>query len=55
MPGSQRLPLALLEVRMTEPPAQKVVEPLAEMVGVAGRELTVTVTGAEAAAWAAKA
>jgi hypothetical protein len=43
------LPEALLLVRVTEPPEQKVVGPEAEMVGVAGTAFTVTVTGAEGA------
>ena len=42
--GSQRLPAVLLEVKVTEPPAQKVSGPLAVMVGVAGCGLTVTTT-----------
>ena len=43
------LPVALLEVSLTEPPAQNVVGPPGVMVGVAGIGLTVTVVGAEAA------
>ena len=48
-PGVQTLPVAELEVRTTLPPAQKVVGPPAEMVGVAGLALTVTTVGAEVA------
>jgi xanthosine utilization system XapX-like protein len=44
----QALPEAALELRVTEPPEQKVVGPLGVMVGVAGVAFTVTVTGAEA-------
>jgi hypothetical protein len=36
-------PVALDEVKVTLPPAQNVVGPLAEMVGVAGAGFTVTV------------
>ena len=43
------LPLALLEVKVTEPPVQKVVGPPAEMVGVAGTGFTVTVVTTEVA------
>ena len=35
-PVDQVLPLAEDEVKVTEPPEQKVVAPLAEIVGVAG-------------------
>jgi hypothetical protein len=41
-PVFQRLPEAELEVRVTEPPVQKLVGPLAEMVGALGLGLTVT-------------
>jgi hypothetical protein len=41
--------LLLLDVRVTLPPAQKVVGPLAVIVGVAGCVLAVTTTGAEVA------
>jgi hypothetical protein len=43
------LPLALLEVRVTFPPAQKVVGPPGVTVGVAGIGLTVTVVDADGA------
>src|ERR1051325_6984418 len=43
------LPLALLDVSVTEPPAQNVVGPLGMMVGVAGVGLTVTLVGADGA------
>ena len=46
-PVLQMLPVALLEVRVTLSPEQKVVGPLAVIVGVAGVGLTVTTTGAE--------
>jgi hypothetical protein len=49
LPGLQRLPVALEEVRFTLPPAQNVVGPPGVIVGVGGRGLTVTTTGAEAA------
>ena len=42
------LPEAELELRVTDPPEQKLVGPLGVMVGVAGVAFTVTVTGAEA-------
>ena len=48
-PLDQRLPLAAEEVRITLPPVQKVVGPLAEMVGVAGIGFKVMVVGAELA------
>lgn len=40
-------PLALLDVNVTLPPEQNVRGPPAEIVGVAGTELTVTTAGAE--------
>jgi xanthosine utilization system XapX-like protein len=43
------LPLALLDVSVTLPPAQNVVGPLGVIVGVAGIGLTVTFVAAEAA------
>ena len=43
------LPVALLEVSVTLPPAQNVVGPPALTVGVAGIGLTVTVVAVEAA------
>jgi hypothetical protein len=49
LPGVQRLPVALEEVRFTLPPAQKVVGPPGVMVGVGGSGLTVTTVGAEVA------
>jgi hypothetical protein len=41
------LPLALLEVSATLPPAQNVVAPLGVMVGVSGIGFTVTVVAAD--------
>ena len=46
-PVDQRFPVADDEVRTTLPPAQNVVGPPAEMVGVAGNGFTVTVVPAE--------
>jgi len=46
-PGDQTLPVALLEVNVTLPPAQNVVAPPAVIVGVAGFGLTVTVVAVE--------
>ena len=43
--------LPALEVNVTLPPAQKVVDPLAVMLGVAGAAFTVTVVPALAALW----
>ena len=43
-PGLHTLPVALLLVSVTLPPAQKVVGPPALIVGVAGFAFTVTVT-----------
>ena len=48
-PVDQELPVAELEVKVTEPPEQKVVGPLAEIVGVEGVGLIVTVVAFEAA------
>ena len=48
-PFDQVFPVALEEVNTTEPPAQNVVEPPAVIVGVAGKELTVTTVTAELA------
>ena len=42
------LPVGLEEDKLTDPPAQKVVAPFAEIVGVVG-ELFVTVVGIEVA------
>lgn len=44
----QELPLVAEELRVTDPPAQKVVGPPAVITGAAGIGFTVTVTGAEA-------
>jgi hypothetical protein len=44
----QAFPEAALELRVTDPPAQKLVGPLGVIMGVAGVAFTVTVTGAEA-------
>ncbi len=46
-PVDHKFPLADDEVKTTLPPAQKVVGPPAEMVGVAGKAVTVTVVPAE--------
>ena len=47
-PGAGQLfPLALLEVKVTEPPAQKVVGPPGVIVGVGKDEFTVTTVGKE--------
>ncbi len=43
----QRFPEACEEVKFTEPPLQKVVGPLAEILGAAGFALTVTTVAAE--------
>jgi hypothetical protein len=48
-PFDQVFPVALEEVNTTEPPAQNVVEPPAVMVGIAGKELTVTTVAVELA------
>jgi hypothetical protein len=45
-PVLQVLPVALLELRITLPPAQNVVGPPAVMVGVGGRAIVFTVTEA---------
>ncbi len=44
-PVDHVLPVTLDEVNVTEPPEQKAVGPLAEIVGVIGNGLTVTVVG----------
>lgn len=46
-PVHQVFPETADEVKVTEPPAQKVVGPLAEIVGTAGSGLTVTTSEAE--------
>ncbi len=46
-PFDQVFPVAELEVKVTEPPEQKVVGPPAEIVGVVGVGLTVTTDEAE--------
>jgi phosphotransferase system IIA component len=43
------LPVALDEVNVTELPEQKVVAPLAEIVGIVGTGFTVTTVGVELA------
>ena len=48
-PLLQTLPVAALEVKITLPPLQKVVAPLAEIVGVAGNAFTVTAVALEVA------
>ena len=47
-PFDQVFPVADEEVRVTEPPAQKVVGPPAVIVGAAGSGFTVTVVAADA-------
>ena len=42
-------PVAALEFKITFPPAQKAVAPLAEIVGVAGNAFTVTAVALEVA------
>jgi len=46
-PFDQVLPVAAEEVRTTLPPSQKVVGPLAEIVGAAGVGVIVTVVAGE--------
>jgi hypothetical protein len=46
-PFDQVFPVAELEVKVTEPPEQKVVGPPAEIVGVVGVGFTVTVVPVE--------
>lgn len=46
-PFDQVFPVAEDEVKVTEPPAQKVVGPLAVMVGTGGSGFAVTVVAAE--------
>ena len=48
-PFDQVLPDVELLVKVTEPPEQNVVGPLAEMVGVLGEDVTVTTVFAEVA------
>lgn len=48
-PVDQRLPVAAEEVKVTLPPAQKLVGPPGVIVGVAGVGFTVTVVPADAA------
>jgi hypothetical protein len=48
-PLDQKLFVAEEDVRVTEPPAQNVVGPLAVIVGTAGIVFTITLTGADAA------
>lgn len=48
-PVDQVFPVADDDVKVTEPPAQKVVGPPAVMVGTTGSEFTVTVVAAEVA------
>ena len=47
-PVDHKLSMPELEVRVTLPPAQKVVGPLAVMAGVAGKAFTVTMVATEA-------
>jgi len=46
-PVDHELPDTELDVNVTLPPAQNVVGPTAEIVGVAGKALTVTTVAAE--------
>lgn len=46
-PFDQRYEVPAEDVSVTDPPAQKVVGPPAEIVGVAGNALTVTVVPAD--------
>ena len=46
-PFDQVLPVALDEVNVTEPPEQKVVAPLALIVGVVGPEVIVTLVAVD--------
>jgi hypothetical protein len=48
-PSDQVFPVALEDVNTTDPPAQKVKGPPAEIVGVASNGFTVTVVGADVA------
>lgn len=48
-PFDQKLLLGEEEVKVTDPPAQNVVAPLAVIVGTAGMVLTITFTGADGA------
>ena len=48
-PFDQVLPVALDDVKVTDPPEQKVVAPPAEMVGVVGAAFTVTAIGLDVA------
>jgi hypothetical protein len=48
-PLDQIFPVALEEVKTTEPPAQNVVDPLAVIVGIVGNGLTIITVGAELA------
>ena len=50
-PVDQRYVVPALEVKVTLPPAQNVSGPPAEMVGVAGNALTVTMVAADDALW----
>ena len=48
-PVLHKLPVNTEDVSVTKPPSQKVVTPLAEIVGVFGNRLTFTVVAAELA------
>ena len=48
-PLDQVLPAVILDIKVTVPPAQKVVGPVVEIVGVVGVGLTTIVFGAEVA------
>ena len=50
-PVDQLFPEAAEEVSVMLPPEQKVVDPLAEMVGTAGRGFTVTVVDSDGDDW----
>ena len=48
-PFDQVLPVALDDVKVTDPPEQKDVDPPAEMVGAVGAAFTVTAIGLDVA------
>jgi hypothetical protein len=48
-PFDQVFPEALDDIKVTDPPEQKVVDPPADMVGVLGAALTVTTIGLDVA------
>jgi len=48
-PVDHKFPVVCDDVNVTEPPAQNVVEPLAETVGAVGKAFTVTVVADDVA------